>query len=117
MLAQRLRHRIDVQRLVVTYDEVTNAKQEAWETWLTTEPANVLHLSGREFVAAQAVQSGLAVRIEVRFRPEYAATMRAVMDGMAYPIHAVLPDPKIAQWLNLMCSAEALALEAVVSES
>jgi head-tail adaptor len=117
MLAQRLRHRIVVQRLVITYDEVTNAKIETWETWLDDEPAEVRFLSGNEFIAAAAVQAGVSVRIAVRYRDGYLPSMRAVHDATAHPIVAVLPDPKIAQWLTLLCKAEPLAIEEVVSEN
>lgn len=70
------------------------------ETWLpafdtsSRMPCEVTAMSGRELIAAQAVQSKVTTRIKVRFRPGFDATMRATLGDTIYNIEAVIPDPR-----------------------
>lgn len=105
MLAQRLRHRVTVQQLTVTLDEDTGAQSEAWTDFLTDEPADIVPMSGREFVASNALQAGVNTRMTIRHHAGLMARMRVVHEGVYYDIKAILPDPKFRQYATLMCEA------------
>jgi len=94
MRAGDLRHRIQFQRLVVGVDpETQEPLPETWvdvaSVWAAIEP-----LSGREFIAAKAVQSEVVGRIIIRKRSDIKAAMRGLYRGQVYNIQGVLPDPK-----------------------
>jgi SPP1 family predicted phage head-tail adaptor len=101
-----MRHRIDIQQPVYTVDETTGARSVAWESILTNglEPAAIVPLSGREFIAAQSIQAGISTRITVRYQ-DITPDMRIVHNGTIYNIKAVLPDPTLAKHLNIMCDS------------
>lgn len=106
MRAGVLRHRVDIEEFGVTLDS-NGAQVEAWDSILTSDepllPAEIVPLSGREFVAAQAVQAGVTTRITIRWRADVKPAMRVVHDGDLYNIKAVLPDPTLRTHLTLMC--------------
>lgn len=104
MLAQRLRHRITLQQKTVTQDPLGTAITQAWSDWLAAEPAEVVPLSGREFIQAGGKHAAVTARITIRWRPGVDATMRVLFDGGIYNIEAVLPDPSGRRWLTLMVS-------------
>lgn len=70
-------------------------------------PCDVQPLSGRELIAAQAVQSRVSVRIRTRYRPGFDAVQRARSPGgTIYNIEAVIHDPDSGvNSVTLMCSA------------
>lgn len=107
MLAPRLRHRVDIQDFTSVQDSETGAVTDAWVSLLSSEdqpiPAEIYPLSGREFVAAQAVQAGVTTKITIRYRSDVAARMRVVHGSDVYNIKAVLPDPTLRRHLTLMC--------------
>lgn len=108
-LPQRLRHRIDIQELITTQDSDTGAVTEAWASILSSDepliPAAVYPLSGREFVAAEAIQARVSTRITMRYRPGILPTMRVTHGADTYNIRAVLPDPTLRRHINLMCDS------------
>lgn len=108
-VGRRLRHRIDIEERVETVDTNTGARSHAWVSILDSEdpliPAEIVPLSGREFVAAQAVQAGVTTRITIRHRDGLTAAMRVTRQGEVYNIRAVLPDPTLARHVTLMCEA------------
>ena len=102
--AGNLRHRIALQRKQQTQNPQTGALLTTWVTeatvWAAVEP-----LSAREFVAAQAVQSNVSVRITVRYRPGITSAMRLLHDGKVYNITGVLADKDSGrEYLTLPCS-------------
>lgn len=108
MLTQRLRHRGDIEAPTSTQDPVSGAVATTWATVRTEgEPliaAEIVPLSGREFLAAQAIQAGVTTRITVRWRPvPVRPAMRFVHQGDVYDIRVVLPDPTLRGHLTLMC--------------
>lgn len=103
MLTHKLRHRITLQSQVQTHDPATNAVEVTWADWLANEPAEVVPLSGKEFIAAGATQAAVDTRMTVRWRSGIEPTMRVVFDGHNYQLTAVLPDPSNRRWLTLMC--------------
>jgi len=104
--AGALRHRITVEQLVVEHDS-NGATVETWsDAFGRMLSAEILPLSGRELMAAQAVQSQVNTRIRLRHRPGLAAAMRAVHRGTVYDIQAVVPDPGSGTgWVTLMCAS------------
>lgn len=102
----RLRHRVTFQTLTTERDSDEEAVAEFWaDTFDRAQPAEITALSGRELIAAQAVQSKVTARIKVRHRAEYTASMRALHRETIYNIEAVIPDPDSGfRYLTLLCS-------------
>ena len=104
MRAGKLRHRIALQRKAQTQNPITGAMVTTWvdvaTVWAAVEP-----LSAREFIAAQAVQSDVSVRVSVRYRPGITAAMRLLHDGKTYNITGVLADKDSGrEYLTLPCA-------------
>lgn len=104
--AGRMRHRLEIQEKVNDRDDA-GQPVESWQTvtGLSAEPASIEFLSGRDYIAGDARQSEITARIQMNYRPEVIAGMRAISsDGRTFRIHAVLPDPKMSRWQTLMVS-------------
>lgn len=88
----KLRHRVTLQKVARVRDMATGGWRDAWvdhdKVWAGVEP-----LSAREFIAAQASQSEVTARIQIRYRSDVDATMRILYRGKVYNIHGVLADP------------------------
>lgn len=102
MLAHRLRHRITIQSQTLTQDTTTGENTVSWSAFLADEPAEVVPLSGKEFISAAASQAQVDCRMTIRWQSGVLPTMRVVFDSQNYQIRAVLPDPSNARWLTLM---------------
>jgi SPP1 family predicted phage head-tail adaptor len=103
MEAGRLRHRVTIQSMTEAQDGTTGAITESWSagdtTWASIEP-----LSGREYLAAQEMQSQIMARITIRHRT-VTAKMRVLHGSTVYNVHAVLPDKDSGtEYLTLMVS-------------
>lgn len=101
-----MRHRLRIQQQVDDRDDagqpITNWQDVAG---LGSEPASIEFLSGRDYIAGDARQSEITARIQMNYRPEVIAGMRAISsDGRTFAIHAVLPDPQVNRWQTLMVS-------------
>lgn len=104
ILGQRLRHRITFQR-----QERVLAGGEYSTQWvslpdLENVPAEILPLSGREFLQSQIKQSEVTDRITIRFQTGITTSMRILHGAAVYNIQAVLPDPTGVRWLTIMAS-------------
>lgn len=100
-----LRHKIALQAQTNAQDPVTGEMVRTWatvaETW-----AQIVPMSGREFIAAAAEQSEVQGRMVIRYRDGVDASMRVLYRGMYYNILAVLPDMESGkEHLTLMTSA------------
>jgi SPP1 family predicted phage head-tail adaptor len=102
VLTPKLRHRVTVQSQVHTQDSGTGEDIVTWTNFLADEPAEVVPLSGREFIQSAAMQAAVDTRMTIRWRSGVLATMRVVFDSQNYQIKAVLPDPSNRKWLTLM---------------
>lgn len=102
MLNYKLRHRITLQQQVHTQDPTTGEDLVTWATFLADEPAEVVPLSGREFIQSAATQAAVDTRMTIRWRSGVEPTMRVVFDGNNYRVSAVLPDPSNRRWLTIM---------------
>jgi SPP1 family predicted phage head-tail adaptor len=103
MIAPRLRHRVDIQNFATTQDSNTGAVTDAWTDFDTDVPAEIWPMSGREFVAAQSIQSGVNTKITIRYQAGIEPRMRVKHGSDIYNIKAVLPDPTLRRHLTLMC--------------
>lgn len=98
-----LRHRITIEGQIQTQDPDTLEYVTSWGAFLANEPAQVVPLSGREYLRAASNQAGVDTRMAIRYVEGVTADMRVVFDGVNYNILAVLPDPTARRWLTLMC--------------
>lgn len=105
MIAPRLRHRVDIQNFATTQDSNTGAVVDAWTDFDTDVPAEIMPMSGREFLAAQSIQAGVNTKIVIRYQDGVLPRMRVVHGSTIYNIQAVLPDPSLKRHLTLMCEA------------
>lgn len=105
MIAYKLRHRVDIQALTHAIDANTGARSDVWATFVANEPASIAPMSGREFIAAQAVQAGVNTRITIRKRDGVLPTMRVIHGNTIYNIVAVLPDTTLERHLTLLCDS------------
>lgn len=92
--AGQYRHRVDIQDWVEVRDPETGGFTEAWVTVFANVPARIAPASGREFLAAAAIQSEIIARIVIRQRPGLNAKQRILHNGDIYNVHAWLPDPE-----------------------
>lgn len=94
--AGQYRHRVDIQDWMSMRDEETGAFTEAWVTVFANVPARIAPASGREFLAAAAIQSEIIARIVIRARPGLKARQRVLHIG---PNAEVLGVYNVAAWL------------------
>lgn len=110
MLAPRLRHRIDIEAFTIDLDS-EGVQVESWDSIRDSGealiPAEIVPLSGREFIAAQTVQANVTTRITIRWRAGIEPSMRVIHGVDVYNIKAVLPDPTLRRHLTLMCETGA----------
>lgn len=106
MKAGRLRHRIQFQQLIVELDS-DGAQEETWQDiYPALIPADIMALSGKSLIAAQAVQSKVTTRIVVRHRPGLRESMRIIHRDTIYNIEAIIPDPDSGiHYLSIQCSS------------
>lgn len=102
MLAAKLRHRVDIEEFTEIQDS-DGAIEETWIAILTNQAAEIVPLSGREFIAAQSVQAGVTTRITLRYNIETVTeAMRIVHGTDIYNIKAVLPDKTLRRHITVM---------------
>jgi SPP1 family predicted phage head-tail adaptor len=96
MQAGRLRHWLTFQTPGEEEPDSDGAMSFEWLDAFevsTRMPCSVEALSGRELIAAQAVQSEVTTRIRTRYRPGFHSVQRAIgTDGTIYNIRSVVPD-------------------------
>jgi SPP1 family predicted phage head-tail adaptor len=93
MKAGALRHLVSVQQRSATIDSVGDVS-DSWTT-LFSDHAEIRPLSGRELLAAQAIQSEITHQITVRYRTEYAnpvsvTPLRVLFGARVFDITAVM---------------------------
>mgnify|MGYP000909745925 CR=1 FL=1 len=69
-------------------------------TWAAVEPLN-----GREFIAAQAVQSEVTTRIRMRYRADLQPADRINHEGTLYDIQSIINPRSGDAELVVMCKA------------
>lgn len=100
MKAGQLRHRVELQTRVDTFDEIGQPST----SWLTTATiwADIRYLSGLSAIKSGADVSQSKVSIRVRHRAANAG-QRVVYGNEVFEIEAVLPDGK-RQYVDLVCT-------------
>lgn len=104
----KLRHRVLVEEEQLEPDlDSDGARVPVWlPVFDRLVSARVKALSGREYVAAQAVQSKVTTRITVRFSDKFKARQRITHRTTIYNIEAVMPDEDSGvHYLSLLCSS------------
>lgn len=113
MKAGKLRHRVRIDDLVTELDS-DGDRVEVWAPAfgaVSVLAAEIIPNSGREYIAAETIQSKVSHRIKIRHRDglkpnQRAVELRADGTGDVFNIEAVLPDPESGtRWVTLMCSA------------
>lgn len=108
LAAGKLRHRVTLQRRLIT----RGPAGEQIETWATvpgleTVPANVTPLGtrARDLVAAGAMQSEVKAVIQIRYREDITADMRALHGNRTYYLagEPFQDNESGRQWLSLPC--------------
>lgn len=96
------RHLVEIQQKTVIRDPDTGELIEDWAPYAKVWAA-VEDLSGREFWAAQQVQSEVSTRVRIRYLPGVNPTMRVVHAGRHLEITAVLDPDGRRRELQLLC--------------
>lgn len=103
LAAGRLRHRVSLQERLLSQDEHGNPVftwREVCQLWAAVEP-----LSVRDLIAAQAQQSGVSVRVVIRYRENINPQMRIVYRGKFYSIRGIQPDADSGlEYLTILAS-------------
>lgn len=106
MRAGLLRHLVTIEDLVTDLDSDGATVEEWVPVYAQPVSAQIVDLSGRELIAAQAVQSKVSTRIVLRYRPGIRAKMRVVHRDVAYNIEAVIADMNSRfRQVTLLCTS------------
>lgn len=105
-----LRHKVQLQEKQITQDPNTGEMQTTWAT-VASPWAEIVPMSGREFLAASAEQSEVRGRIVIRYREDVTASMRVVYRGKYYNILAVLPDAESGREHLTLMTGEGVRLD------
>lgn len=110
MRAGRLRHLVTVQQLAAgsPQQKPTGEPDVAWAAYLSDIPAEISPVIGREFFAADQVQSKVDTKIRVRYEvgvtDGITASMRVLHGAVVYEIEAVMNVENRNRELLLMCA-------------
>lgn len=91
---------VKIQRLVGGLDSF-GQPEEDWQD-LATVWGSCTDLSGKEFLAAQAVNSQVSSKVVIRYRLDVDASARLIIDAQVYLIEYPLVGGR-NQYLTLMC--------------
>lgn len=105
-----LRHKVQLQEKQIAQDPDTGEMVTTWAT-VANVWAQIVPLSGREFLAASAEQSEVRSRIVIRYRDDVTAAMRIVYRGKYHAILAVLPDAESGREHLTLMVAEGVRLQ------
>jgi SPP1 family predicted phage head-tail adaptor len=99
-LSLRLNKRVTLQ----SQSDEQDATGQPLNTWVDVAPvwAEVIDVSGREYLAAGGVQNSAQTKITIRYRDGVLPSMRVLHGESVYNIEAVLGQDQRA--LLLMCS-------------
>lgn len=105
MISARLRHRVTIESLSSSVDSNYGGEVMTWSTYASGVPAEIMPVSGREFLSGQQEHAGVTTKITVRYDSGIVPTMRVVHDSDIYAIKAVLPDKSLRRTMLLMCES------------
>lgn len=105
MRVARLRHRVTIQKPVITKDG-SGGVVTSWENisgihevWAAIEP-----LTGQQYFAAKQVMSEVSHRVTMRYLPGVLPTMRLLFSGRYFSIVSVINPDEKNRYLVLMVS-------------
>ncbi|WP_462379579.1 phage head closure protein [Pseudomonas sp. Marseille-QA0892] len=96
----RRRHPVEIQ-IESRVSDGMGGWQTGWAT-IGTEWASIDSISGKEFVAAAAMQNVTTARITIAYRDNLTTANRFVYHGKKYDIKALLPNNTMTE-LACMC--------------
>lgn len=96
----KMRYRVTIQYPMGTVDNYGNAI-DSWQD-LKTVWADIVPVSGREYLTASQATSETTYKIYIRYMDGINAKMRIIHNEQVYEINAVLGD-KRSGMLTLMC--------------
>lgn len=96
-----LRHRIIIQKQITTQDTF-GEQYEEWDN-ITTVWANINPISGREFFAAESVNSEITHKVRLRYREDIKPDMRVSYKGRIFRVESVINEFEKDKLLQLMC--------------
>lgn len=103
MRAGTLRHRVTFQTRVTTQDEY-GAPADTWTDAFANIAASIEPLSGRELLAAQAVQNESQLRVKIRFVSGIVPGMRIMFNSRIFNIIHISNIDERNRELHLLCS-------------
>ncbi len=96
-----LRHRVVLQKKVVTEDEIKQ-QSEVWNdyayVWASIEP-----ISGREYFAARQESAEVTARITIRYLKDVTPDMQVLFGNRAFEVVSVINPKETNESLILMC--------------
>lgn len=105
LAAGRLRHRVTIEARDEVKDPRTGAVEYTWAPVFSDVPAAVEPLSGREYIAAQQLQSEVTVRVTMRWRAGLDPKQRIRHGLKIYNPVAFMPDPDSGlEYVTAPCS-------------
>lgn len=107
MSAGKYRQRITIERLTQTVDDY-GAPSGSWQT-VGTFAASIEPISGREYFAAQAVQSEISTRLRLRYVVGILPSDRAIYRGITYDVQSIINREMRNIELELMCKSSGQA--------
>ena len=84
-----LRHKVTIEQLVSSGQNVYGEREDVWETFLTSW-ASVEPLTGGERFAAQQIQSSVTHKIRMRYQPGITTEMRIKFGDRGFDIDSTL---------------------------
>lgn len=103
MRAGALRHRITIERQATAQDDWGGVVNH-WAT-IGTFSASIEPINGREYFAAQAVQSEVTARIRMRYHPDVLPSDRVNHNGTIYNVLSIIDKDMKNIQLELMCKS------------
>lgn len=89
MQAGRLDRQVELRHRVLTRNGTTGEEVETWPSAYATVWAGKRDIRGREFFAAQQVNSEVSTVWQIRYRDDVLMTDRLVIDGLDYNVVSI----------------------------
>lgn len=106
----KLRHYVTIKENKVTQDATTGEMISGWQQ-VAKVWAQIVPMSARDFLAANAAQSEVRGRIVIRYRDDVVAGQRVEYRGKYYRVIGVMEDDRSMQEHLTLMVAEGVRLE------
>lgn len=105
MRAGSLRHIVTLQKFIETRNNYGESEQ-AWSE-VSVLRANIKPVSGREYFAADQVNSEVTTSVVIRYRSDVSVKDRLVFKGRTLEIVSVINVGERSRWLEIKCKESA----------